>query len=586
MRTQWISALCLVCLLSLCLGQSLVADDPTQDDIQAIEFLGAADAAWYPETQDVLINHMLKDPREEVRFAAVKAITRQLQRGKPPLDVTALYGWRDLPDPLIWDQLGLLLTFSTPDPLEGLLESYQERKFQKDQQRFQHRRDTHRDTANEKVKRALLTTHNQKVNGLFVEPSARIRHAAGRALLLCQNVQIRYDTEPTPEELEETFQRSRRRRITRPGGRADTANRLNLFDNMSAEPETRAWLGFQHVVGQNNAIVITQQNAQLFSILKRETGRRLFIGYTGFGSGDGTAGGGGDVTVNPADPGSETELQDLYLLHNAGRTSAFLRNPNTNLYRAGFEYAVTSDFGVAVQAQYVTPLDDVEQPDMFSNPIVQMKHVLYRDDETILTGLFAVSPQIPTPDFAIAEDTTRLSPGLGLNHTPKEDWFLWAVTGFSFPTDSDQIKTWDYGLGLGRWIYKHESLEPWYDGEDSNALLLGVVPQFEVLGKHIIGSNTVTGLFDLSSGTPQTALGTWNPADGTRTIYLPQDLPLLTPIEETVLLFEEPRHVVDLTLSVTLLFTQDIDFSLGISVTVTGGNSRALEFLTYLNKSF
>ena len=45
MRTQWISALCLVCLLSLCLGQSLVADDPTQDDIQAIEFLGAADAA-------------------------------------------------------------------------------------------------------------------------------------------------------------------------------------------------------------------------------------------------------------------------------------------------------------------------------------------------------------------------------------------------------------------------------------------------------------------------------------------------------------------------------------------------------------
>jgi len=44
--------------------------------------------------------------------------------------------------------------------------------------------------------------------------------------------------------------------------------------------------------------------------------------------------------------------------------------------------------------------------------------------------------------------------------------------------------------------------------------------------------------------------------------------------------------VVDLTMSLTLLFTQQIDFTLGISVPVTGGTARQLEFLTYINKSF
>ena len=596
MRTRSISPLLLGSLLLCLLGQTVPAADPAQDDIAAIEFLGAADAASHPESQAILIDHLLKDPREAVRFAAVKAITRQIQRGKPPLGFTALHGWRDLPDPLIWNQLRSLVTFSAPTPLDDLLESYQDRRFQQNQKRFEHRRDTDRETATPEIKKALVQVSTQKLdNGLFFEPSARIRYAASEALLLCQNVEIMdgsYDPDPPTVEEQQAnaaqVSQKRRRIRRRIGGRADTANRLNLFDNMSLEPETRAWLGFQHAVSQNNAITISQQNADLFSILGSETGRRLFMSYTGFGSGQGTAGGGGgslDI-VDPSDPASAAQLQDLYLLHNAGRSSSFLRNPDTNLYRAGFEYAVTSDFGIAFQAQYVTPLDDVQQPEMFSNPIIQMKHVLYRDDETVLAGMFGIAPQIPTPDFAIVEDTSRLSPGLGINHTPKEDWFVWGVTGFSFPTDSEQIKTWDYSLGIGHFLYKHESLEVWSDTGDPEPFLLGIVPQFEVLGKHIIGNNTVTGLFDLSSGAPQTAAGTLNPGDGTSTIYLPQYLPALIPVEQTALAFEEPRHVVDLTMSLTLLFTQQVDFTLGISVPVTGGTSRALEFLTYINKSF
>ena len=140
---------------------------------------------------------------------------------------------------------------------------------------------------------------------------------------------------------------------------------------------------------------------------------------------------------------------------------------------------------------------------------------------------------------------------------------------------------------LRHFLYKHESLEVWSEpGDTTNAILLGIVPQFEVLGKHIMGSNTVTGLFDLSTGAPRTADGTLNPGDGTSTIYLPQYLPELRAVEETALFFEEPRHVVDLTMSVTLLFTQQIDFTMGISVPVTGGSARQLEFLTYVNKSF
>ena len=599
MRTRWISALCLGCLLPLCLGQSLVADDPTESDILAIEFLGAADSAWYPETQEVLINHLLKDPREEVRLAAVKAITRQIQRGKPPLGFTALYGWRDLPDPLIWDQLGFLLSFSPPMPLDDLLPSYQDRRFQQNQHRFQHRRDVHRDTATPEIKKALIKVNSfQLKNGLYFEPSVRIRYAAGEALLLCQDVEIKdgsYDPDPpSPDEQQAAAARvtQKRRRIRRRiGGRADTANRLNLFDNMSLEPETRAWVGFQHAVSQNNAIRLSDSSLELLSILTTNTGRRLFIEATGLGSGIGTYDGLGappsspNTAVNPDSPLAAAELEGRYATHNSGRSTSFLRNPNTNLYRAGFEYAVTSDFGIAVQAQYVSPLDDVEQPSMFSNPIIQMKHVLYRDDETILASMFAIAPQIPTPDFAIVEDTSRLSPGLGVSHTPKEDWFVWGVTGFSFPTDSDQIKTWDYSLGLGHFLYKHESLEVWSETDRSNAFLLGIVPQFEVLGKHIMGNNSVTGLFDLSTATPRRADGTLN-EDGTTTVYLPQYLPQLVPVTDAAFFFEEPRHVVDLTMSLTLLFTQQIDFTLGISVPVTGGTARQLEFLTYINKSF
>ena len=75
MRTRWISTLLLGCLLPGLLGRPAIAADPAKDDITAIEFLGETDSASHPESQAILIDHLLKDPREAVRFAAVKAIT-------------------------------------------------------------------------------------------------------------------------------------------------------------------------------------------------------------------------------------------------------------------------------------------------------------------------------------------------------------------------------------------------------------------------------------------------------------------------------------------------------------------------------
>lgn len=592
-----------------------------KNEIEAIQFLGTVDCYWYPEAQAVLIQSLLEDPREDVRYAAVLAITEQLQRGKAPLN--PLNGWRKFPDPLILTQISRVATGHKPLTPDELYERYSQRKLDAANKKGRRRGDTCRGCCNEEVMSALSRVAFEMDDTLcYVEPSARVRLAAERALRLCCDAESApgtmpvmppvplladaptgqpsdaapSDVAPSPVpiapafpvvEQSAGFTPSFGRRSGPIGanigiaGRADTTNRFNLFDNMGAAPRTRVFFGYQFVQGQNNAVFITNQNEQLFSLLDTQTGRAAFIAFTGFGSGLGTLGGGGDVAVDPSDPASADVLKNLYLAQNAGRTEAFLLNPDSNLYRFGFEYAVTTDFSVSMQAQYVQPIDDVQQPAMFSNPQVLLKHVIYRDDLTLISSLLGIQPQIPKPAFAIGEDTSRILPGTMFYRQLSEKWFLQGATGFSLPSESSQIKTWDYVLGVGLWLYKHESLMRDYKGEESNAFLLGVIPQFEVLGKHVIGSNDVPGLFDLSAEPPQTAPGTLSPVDGTRTVYLPQDPTI--PVNQVALIFEEPRHVVDLTTAVTFLFRNNVQWSAGVSVPVTGGSARELEFLTTLN---
>jgi hypothetical protein len=291
--------------------------------------------------------------------------------------------------------------------------------------------------------------------------------------------------------------------------------------------------------------------------------------------------------VDPEDPNSAQVLEDLYLQHNTGGVSrAYTRAPNTNLYRFGFEYAITLDFSVAMQAQYVQPLGDVQQPDMFSSPLIQLKHVVYRGEQSLLSAVAGVAPQIPYPEFAIVEKTTRLAPGLlGYYALDEEErWFTQGGTAFSFPTTPGNIKTWDWALGMGCWLYQHESLKPTYDGPESRKLLLGIVPQVQVLGKHIIGDNVVRGQFGLNPNPPQTAEGTLSPVDGSRTIYLPQEPS--TPVQESAFIYEEPRNVLDMSVGTSLLFRDNYQLMLGVSFPVTGGAARATEFILTFNRTF
>ena len=592
------------------------AKEPADDDIAAIEYLGTVDCYWYPDAQTVLLDVLAGDPREEVRHAAVIALTEQLQRGKPPLD--PLLGWRQIPDPLILTQIARIGTLRKPLTKEELVERYSQRKFEKEQKKGRRRGDTYRGCCtDEAIKGLARAAFDRDEAGCYVEPSERIRLAAERALRLCVDEKEAAveesapispvpeadtpagETAPTPTPAAPAPMPSAPSALLTRGrasgfgpripniGRADTANRFNLFDNMGTAPTTRVFFGFQHLQTQNNSVFVTGQNERLFNTLGTAAGRAAFISFTGFGSGLGTAGGGGDVVVDPSDPASAKALEDLYLQHNTGGvTRAYTTSPNTNLYRFGFEYALTLDFSVAMQAQYVTPLDDVEQPEMFSNPLIQLKHVVYRGERSLLSAVAGISPQIPHPELAIVEKTSRLGPGL-LGYYALDDeqrWFAQGGTAFSFPTSSGNIKTWDWALGMGFWLYQDESMKPTYDGPESRRWILGIVPQIQVLGKHIIGDNIVSGQFGLNAAAPQTAAGTLNPVDGTRTIYLPQEPS--SAVQESAFIYEEPRHVLDMTFGTTLLLRDNYQFMLGVSFPVTGGNARATEFIMTLNRTY
>lgn len=593
------------------------------DDIVAIRFLGTVDCCDYPEAQSVLIG-ALSDPNERVRFEAVKALTAQLQHGKPALNPTL--GFRKFPDPVILSQIVNVARLRKPLSFEEIYERYSEREFAKRQRRERRRRDACCDCCTPEVIAALSrTAYEQDEFGCNVEPSMRVRVAAEEALSLCcqpsaassmpdwlvrpsspaaaapplaeapsesdavtpeataepePQVMMAFDPRTVPSVSRPVEQRVNRLFIS---GRADIANRFNLFDNMTVEPTTRSWYGVQFAASANPATFISQQNTALFDLLKTANGRVEFITYTGFGRGVE----GGNQFVDPNDPNPENQklLADLYAKENGGRTTDFITRPDTVLHRIGFEYALTPDFSFGMQGQHIAPTEDVGQPEFWGNPQVFMKHALYRSETNAIVGILSLSPQIPKPQYVIGEDTTRINPGLLGFQQLSDRWFSIGAFGFSFPSEGDQLTTFDFALSLSWWLYRDESFEPYYrsDGCERRKFLMGVVPHFEVLGKSVLGNNRLVGNFDLESRAPRTAPGTVSPVDGTTNIYLPQDESL---IREAVYFYEEPRHVIDLTASVTFILFKDWYLSSGLSFPVTGGSARTGEFLSTLNYYF
>ncbi|MFT5322554.1 MAG: hypothetical protein ACI8P0_000389 [Planctomycetaceae bacterium] len=613
------------------------SDTDRQNTITAIAFLAEVDCVAFPESQDVLADNIENHEFEDVRYAAAKALFKQLQRGRRPLN--PLYGWREIPDPFILEQVIRLSTFREPWTSEELTEMYADRKVEKE--RSQASKNGRKDllkgcVSDNTIKVLARVAYSKDEFDCWVEPSERVRKEAENGLLVAFGVDqaeqrlaeilakpepmdpmapMPDPTDPPPQTLADTstldsFRAGRGRRRGSLGaqggflGRADTANRFNLIDGIGASPRNRAWVAFQFLSAQNNATQISADTNRFisefsgpvptingFTDLNSVQAQLDFKQVTGFGTGgvtgfpevdvfEETFPGSGVVNIE----GNRKKLRDQFLGQDDGRTEDFLRLGDTNLYRFGFEYALTPDFSVGLQAQYLTPLDDaVQQPATFSNPLILLKHVAYRDEKQVLAGLFGVSPQIPQDQISIVERTSRVSPGLLYYREIDDRWFAQAGTAFSLPTKRDQIFTWDWALGLGHWLYRHESLvDPDVIAPD-NQFLLGIIPQFEVLGKHVIGDTTVRGAFGLSGLVPGTASGTVSSrTDSTELVFADG----ITRLSNAAFEFEEPRHVVDITTGVSFILPRNLTYSLGLSVPVTGGNARGLEFLTSLTYGF
>ncbi len=579
-------------------------DKKDRNDIAAVRYLGTVDCFWYPESQDVLLQTLQADPREPVRYAAAQALFDQFQRGRKPLK--PLNGKREFPDRFILSQIACVGTFHEPLSTEQLSEMYAERKMERELKKHPERGDVQCGCSADKAIPVLGWVANVKDEfDCFNEPSERVRRVANETLaLLKPEVDLfreewakKQTQEPTPDSpmpMAQRFQGLDNIPTFAPGGsilqqtniilgRADTANRFNFFDNMGAVPRSRVFGAYQVAQSQNNAVFGSANLGDLFDNLSTASGQAAFISFTGYGSGMGIP---AQPLVTPdGTAASAQQLRDLFTAENSGtgRTEDYLLFPDSNLYRFGFEYALTPDFSFAVQGQYVAPIGSSEQPADFSNPLIQLKHVLYRDDLTVLSGVLGISPEIRHRPAAIQEKTARLNPGILFWRQLANDdrWLLQGGTGFSIPTREDQITTWDYGLSVGRFIYRHESL---LTDEPTDKFLLGIIPQFEVLGKEIVGSNVVRGAFGLSSSVPHTAPGTFSPVDGSTTIFLPQESN--SSFSQSAFVYEEPRHVVDLTVGTSFIFSRQRSLNMGLSFPVTGGSARALEFISSFSVGF
>lgn len=589
-----------------------------KNTIAAISYLGEVDCEAFPESQEVLADNVENHEFEDVRFAAAKALFKQLQRGRRPLN--PLNGWREIPDPFILEQVLLLATFREPWTMQELTEKYADRKVEKEQAKASKngRKDLLKGcVSDETIKTLARVAYNKDEFGCWVEPSERVRKEAENGLLVALGVETAEQRlaeilakpatpadpmTPVPDESQQTTEvdtsqlqllsesasgRGRGPIGAQIGfqGRADTANRFNLIDGIGAAPRNRAWAGYQFVAAQNKAINVSTDVNRIFSEfnnLGTIQSREEFIQQTGFGLGRTP----GFDPVDPFDAESNRQLRNEFFTANTGgKTERFLASDDTNLYRFGFEYTVTPDFSIGMQGQYVAPVDDSgQQPDVFSNPLILMKHVAYRDDKQLAALLLGISPQISQSEISIVERTTRISPGLLYFRESERDdrWFMQAGTAFSLPTDSDKIVGWDWALGVGYWLYRHESLlDP--NLVDNDAWLLGIVPQFEVLGKHVIGDNQVTGAFGLSGAAPKAAAGTTSSRTDAAGTLLFEDGSALS---AGTFIFDEPRHVVDLTAAAAFILRNNWTFSMGYSFPVTGGSARAGEFLTTIQYGF
>ncbi len=321
-------------------------------------------------------------------------------------------------------------------------------------------------------------------------------------------------------------------------GRMDSNNRLNVFDNYSAIPTSRLWVGYQLTDRQQSDVrLVNGATAAQFAAL------------------------------------------------NGGRT--LLGQNSAQLLRAGGELAFTPRFSIAVQGQYTWPGDDNAAQEDWTNPQIIVKHVITQGPFTTVSGVFGIAIEAGSDRFVINDASTRVIPGVLFHHAVNQDVFVQGGGSFSFASRND-TNTFDWSLGFGWWAYRAPGAglpryqqfdhcvdsdtygtrggcgscrrgcggcRPWCRGK----WIQGIAPGVYFFGKHALNDNDRLNAFGLNYTDP-TGLA--------------------------VARYEEGRHILDITVGGTVLLKHNLSLNLGYSFPITGARARNNEFLMALNWNF
>jgi hypothetical protein len=377
------------------------------------------------------------------------------------------------------------------------------------------------------------------------------------------------NTQPTMQNDFSAAQSSSSRASLSPGadtpqlGRVDSQNRMNIFDTMAAAPQTRVWSTFQYAEGFNTGLRPTDALQDFLSI------------YPNF-------------------------TLDNILALNEGITSNYFTS-NESVYRVGGEYALTENFSIAVQGQYIGNSDDDDASDEWTNPQILFKQVLYRDYDTILTGTLGVTPETSSERGDINERATKIYPGLLFYEGLSRNFFLQGGVQTGIPTDHNEIDHTDWSLALSYWLYR--DCCPKGEGRCHRPFFLrqfhitGIIPQVNILGKHVMGSNQIVGPFGFLPVANQVITGytstrydlcdpvTGLPVPGPGIVITTPDV-IAFSLPDGFVIYEEPRNVVDLTVGTTILMGDGIQVGVGYSFPLTDDSVRDNELITSLSYVF
>lgn len=310
-------------------------------------------------------------------------------------------------------------------------------------------------------------------------------------------------------------------------GRADQNNRLNVFDNHTPLPSNRAWFSVRRLEQYKTGL--------------RPPPAPFFL--------------------------DENNIRDA--LHRAGLSPDIMGRQHITLLRLAGEVTLGADTSLTVQGQYAF-MDSQLGTDFFTNPQVLLKQVVYTKPGFVLSGVLGYQPHFSSGFLEFNDRCHSLTPGMLFLLQDEHHPHLFYQGGFQFriPLESNNVTTFDYVLSVGYWLWRHPSL----DAVDADGTgwgrrpwILGVVPQVEVYGKHVVGDATITDPF---------GLGPLNVGSET------------TPAPFNPFVYEEPRHVYDVTAGFKLLLGEASVLAGGVSVPFTGSRVRCMEYILTFSYGF